>query len=115
MKAKKVPSKPQTPAQNGKTPKGPAGKQVKTPDNKAKGDKKPQTPKAQTPKTPQTPRVPLTVPEVKAKMMASVEKGVMLPKLEQKFENYVKNCFKVTEAKTIEELWKWRQTIKDKN
>uniref|UniRef100_A0A673LI89 Nucleophosmin-like n=1 Tax=Sinocyclocheilus rhinocerous TaxID=307959 RepID=A0A673LI89_9TELE len=91
VKEKKAPSKPQTPAQNGKGPKAntPA-KQNKTPEKNKKDDKKTQSP--------QTPRV-FTVPEIKAKMMASVEKGVALPKLQPKFENYVKNGFKVTEAK----------------
>uniref|UniRef100_A0A673LGW3 Nucleophosmin n=1 Tax=Sinocyclocheilus rhinocerous TaxID=307959 RepID=A0A673LGW3_9TELE len=104
VKEKKAPSKPQTPAQNGKGPKAntPA-KQNKTPEKNKKDDKKTQSP--------QTPRV-FTVPEIKAKMMASVEKGVALPKLQPKFENYVKNGFKVTEAKVIEELWKWRQSVK---
>ncbi|XP_039533715.1 nucleophosmin 1a isoform X2 [Pimephales promelas] len=110
VKGKKTPSKAQTPAQNGKGPKpNTPAKQLKTPEKNNKGDKK-----AQSPKTPQTPRV-FTVPEIKAKMMASVEKGVSLPKLQPKFENFVKNCFKATDAKVIEELWKWRQTVKEKN
>ncbi|KAL0182442.1 hypothetical protein M9458_021817, partial [Cirrhinus mrigala] len=65
--AKKTPSKPQTPAQNGKGPKPntPAKQQSKTPEKNKKDDKK-----AQSPKTPQV----LTVPDIKTKMMASVEK-----------------------------------------
>ncbi|RXN11593.1 Kv channel-interacting 1-like isoform X2 [Labeo rohita] len=103
--AKKTPSKPQTPAQNGKGPKPntPAKQQNKTPEKNKKDNKK-----AQSPKTPQV----LTVPDIKTKMMASVEKGVSLPKVQQKFENFVKNCFKVTDAKVIDELWKWRQSVK---
>uniref|UniRef100_A0A4W5QMN4 Nucleophosmin 1a n=1 Tax=Hucho hucho TaxID=62062 RepID=A0A4W5QMN4_9TELE len=117
VKAKKTPSKPQSSAHNGKGPKAntPAGKQAKTPDNKGKGGQTPkngQTPKA-TPKTPQTPKPVLTVPELKAKMMATMEKGVKLPKLQPKFESFVKNSFRVTETKTIAELWKWRQTVED--
>ncbi|XP_071220307.1 nucleophosmin-like isoform X2 [Salvelinus alpinus] len=113
VKVKKTPSKPQTPAQNGKGPKAntPAGKQSKMPDGK--GDKNGQTPKA-TPKTPQTSKPVLTVPELKAKMKATVEKGVNLPKLQPKFESFVKNSFRVTDAKAIAELWKWRQTVEDK-
>ncbi|XP_041707021.1 nucleophosmin isoform X2 [Coregonus clupeaformis] len=109
VKVKQTPSKPRTPAQNGKGPKAntPAGKQSKTPD-KGKGDKNGQTPKA-TPKTPLTPKPVLTVPELKAKM-----KGVNLPKLQPKFESFVKNSFRVTDTKIIEELWKWRQTVEDK-
>uniref|UniRef100_A0AAY4A431 Nucleophosmin n=1 Tax=Denticeps clupeoides TaxID=299321 RepID=A0AAY4A431_9TELE len=83
VKPKKAPSKPQTPAQNGKTP---------------KDSKKPQT--------------PLTLPEIKAKMMATVKKGVTLPKLLPKFENYMKNAFKVTDTKV--RMWKWRQTVEEK-
>ncbi|XP_026129273.1 nucleophosmin [Carassius auratus] len=108
VKEKKAPSKPQTPAQNGKGPKSntPAKQQNKTPEKNKKDVKK-----AQSPKTPQTPQV-LTVPEIKAKIMASVEKGVALPKLQPKFENFVKHGLKVTDAKVIEELWKWRQSVK---
>lgn len=71
---KKAPSKPQTPAQNGKGPKPntPAKQQNKTPEKNKKDDKK-----TQSPKTPQTPRV-FTVPEIKAKIMASVEKVCFL-------------------------------------
>ncbi|ROL54450.1 Kv channel-interacting protein 1 [Anabarilius grahami] len=103
---KKTPSKPQTPAQNGKGPKpSTPAKQNKTPEKSNKGDKKAQSPKSpQSPKTPQTPRV-FTVPEIKAKMMASVEKGVSLPKLQPKFENYVKNGFKATDAKSVAFIW----------
>lgn len=109
VKQKKTPSKPQTPAQNGKGPKPntPAKQQNKTPEKKKKDDTK-TTP---SPKTPQTPRV-FTVPELKAKIMASVEKGVALPKLQPKFENFIKHGLKVTDTKVIEELWKWRQSVK---
>uniref|UniRef100_A0A8C7LF07 Nucleophosmin 1a n=1 Tax=Oncorhynchus kisutch TaxID=8019 RepID=A0A8C7LF07_ONCKI len=107
---KKTPSKPQTPAQNGKGHKAntPAGKQSNMP-----GDKNGQTPKA-TPKTPQTPKPVLTIPELKAKMKATMEKGVNLPKLQPKFESFVKNSFRVTDTKAMAELWKWRQTVEDK-
>lgn len=112
LKEKKPAAKPQTPSQNGKGPKPgtPAAKPNKTPE-KNKGDKA-QTPKAQSPKTPQ--RV-FTVPEIKEKIKAAVEKGVAMPKLQPKFENYIKNCYKTTDAKVIEELWKWKQTLKEKN
>ncbi|KAL7846341.1 hypothetical protein SRHO_G00213210 [Serrasalmus rhombeus] len=114
VKAKKPAANPQNPAQNGKGPKPntPAAKQNKTPDS-GKKNKTPQTPKS--PKSPRTPQAPLTIPEIKARMMASVEKGVTLPKLQPKFENYVKNGFKVTDPKVVEELWKWRQAVKEKN
>ncbi|TRZ00267.1 hypothetical protein DNTS_003718 [Danionella cerebrum] len=103
VKEKKAPAKPQTPAQNGKGPKpNTPGKQNKTPE-KSKTPKKEQTPK--------TPKV-LTTPEIKAKIMSSVEKGVALPKVQLKFENFVKNSFKITDTEVIGELWKWSQNIK---
>ncbi|CAJ1064302.1 nucleophosmin 1a [Xyrichtys novacula] len=103
VKAKPAPSKQKSPAQNGKNskPETPAKKQ--TP--KGKGEK--------SPKTPPTPKAALTVPEMKAKMMESVKKGISLPKAQLKFENYVKNSYRVSDAKEVAELWKWRQTVKD--
>lgn len=103
--SKQTPSKPKAPAQNGKSskPNTPAKKQEKTP--KGKGDK--------SPKTPPTPKGPLSVPEIKAKMMEAVKKGVTLPKAQPKFENFVKHGHKVTEPKVIAELWKWRQALKE--
>ncbi|KAM9728051.1 nucleophosmin 1a [Menidia menidia] len=100
--AKQTPSKKKAPAQNGKSPapKTPAGKQEQTP--KGKGAKSPKTP-------PPT----LTVPEMKAKMLEAVKKGITLPKAQPKFENFVKFGHRVTDATVIAELWKWRQTLKD--
>ncbi|XP_034508420.1 nucleophosmin [Ambystoma mexicanum] len=96
-------TKAQDSSQNGKVskPSTPVTKQ-KTP------EKKPQAPQ-----TPKTPKGPLTVEEIKAKMLASAEKGVALPKVESKFQNYVKNCFRSDDTKIFQELWKWRQTLKD--
>lgn len=109
VKPKKTPAK--SPAQNGKTPNTttPTGKQNKgkTPDAKVRTEKG-------TPKTPQTPRSPPTMEEIQNKIKANIEKGVMLPKVEAKFENYIKNGFHVKDAKMIQELWKWRQTVKDR-
>ncbi|XP_060941428.1 nucleophosmin 1a isoform X2 [Limanda limanda] len=104
VKAKPAPSKKKAPAQNGKSPKPtPAKKQDKTP--KGKG--------ARSPKTPTTPKVILTVPEIKAKIMEAVSKGVTLPKAQPKFENFVKHGYRVSEAKDVADLWKWRQTVAD--
>jgi len=104
-------------AQNGKSPKAntPA-KPGKTPDSKGKGDKgSPKTPKQtpgdKKPQTPKTPAVALTIPELQAKMKETQAKGVTLPKVQPKFENFLKNCFKVSDPKVIQELWKWRQTV----
>uniref|UniRef100_H3CZL1 Nucleophosmin 1a n=1 Tax=Tetraodon nigroviridis TaxID=99883 RepID=H3CZL1_TETNG len=102
--AKATPSKPKPPAQNGKSlkPSTPAQKQEKTP--KGKGDK---------PKTSPSPKAALTLPEIKAKILEAVKKGVSLPKAQPKFENFVKHGYRVAEPKVVAELWKWRQTVKD--
>uniref|UniRef100_A0A8C8SN94 Nucleophosmin n=1 Tax=Pelusios castaneus TaxID=367368 RepID=A0A8C8SN94_9SAUR len=84
-------SKPSTPASKPKTPAS------------NKKENKPQTPKS--------PKVPLSLEEIKAKMQASLEKGSALPKLEAKFVNYVKNCFRTQDQKVIQALWQWRQTL----
>ncbi|XP_029956286.1 nucleophosmin 1a [Salarias fasciatus] len=100
VKAKPTPAKKKTPAQNGKTstPSTPASKEKqKTP--KGKGDK--------------SPKSPLTIPEVKTKIMESINKGVLMPKVQAKFENYIKNCHRLADPKDIAELWTWRQTLKD--
>ncbi|XP_069002949.1 nucleophosmin 1a [Embiotoca jacksoni] len=105
VKAKQTPAKQKAAAQNGKSlkPGTPAAKQVKTP--KGKGDK--------SPKLPQTPKVNLTLPEIKAKMLEAVTKGVTLPKVQAKFENFVKHGHRIADTKIITDLWKWRQTLKD--
>ncbi|KAE8613945.1 hypothetical protein XENTR_v10007933 [Xenopus tropicalis] len=80
-------------------------KTPKTPEQKGKQDTKPQTPK--------TPKTPLSFDEIKAKMQTSLEKGTVLPKVEVKFANYVKNCFRTENQKVIQDLFKWRQSLKD--
>ncbi|XP_047462543.1 nucleophosmin 1a [Mugil cephalus] len=102
-KAKPTPSKQKGPAQNGKSSKPATPAANQTP--KGKGEK--------SPKTPPTPKGNLTLPEIKAKMMEAVNKGVTLPKAQPKFENFVKHGHKVSDPKAIAELWKWRQTLKD--
>ncbi|KAF7206071.1 nucleophosmin 1a isoform X1 [Nothobranchius furzeri] len=102
VKAKPTPTKPKTPTQNGKSsaPSTPTSGQ-KTP--KGKGEKK----------SPATPKANLSLSEIKAKMLESVKKGVSLPKVQAKFENFCKHGQNVTDSKVISELWKWRQTLKD--
>ncbi|KAK6474744.1 nucleophosmin-like [Huso huso] len=89
-------SKPSTPAQK---------QEPKTPDGKGKEGPKPKTPKS--------PKGPMSVSAIKEKMQSTF-KGGSLPKVETKFENFVKNCFKVEDQKTIQDLWKWRQTLVEK-
>nr|XP_048717039.1 nucleophosmin isoform X2 [Caretta caretta] len=63
------------------------------------------------PQSPKSPKVPLSLEEIKAKMQATIEKGSALPKVEAKFVNYVKNCFRTQDQKVIQALWQWRQTL----
>ncbi|KAI3373518.1 hypothetical protein L3Q82_022113 [Scortum barcoo] len=89
--AKQTPSK-QAQAQNGKSPKPTTpAKQVTQNTPKGKGEK--------SPKTPATPKANLTLPEAKAKILEAVKKGVALPKLQPKFENFVKHGYRVSDAK----------------
>ncbi|XP_014893127.1 nucleophosmin 1a [Poecilia latipinna] len=101
---KATPAKPKGPAQNGKNSaqSTPAPKQ-KTPKGKAE----------KSPKTPATPKQELTLPQLKAKLMEAMKKGTTLPKVQPKFENFVKNCNKVTNPQMVADLWKWRQSLKD--
>ncbi|KAF3828318.1 hypothetical protein GH733_005015, partial [Mirounga leonina] len=72
-------------------------------------DSKPSTPRTKgqesfkkQEKTPKTPKGPSSVEDIKAKMQASIEKGGSLPKVEAKFINYVKNCFRMTDQEVTE-------------
>ncbi|XP_073476852.1 nucleophosmin [Aquarana catesbeiana] len=87
-------SEPSTPA-----------KPAKTPEQKGKQEAK---------QSPKTPKTPFTPEEIKAKMQGTLDKGGALPKIEPKFTNYVKNCFRMDDQKVIQDLWKWRQSLKDK-
>ncbi|XP_043925032.1 nucleophosmin isoform X3 [Protopterus annectens] len=87
-------------SQNGKALKGATPKVQKTPDSGKKEGGKPATPK--------TPKGPMSIEEIKAKMQ-----GVTLPKIEAKFINFVKHGFRTEDQKIIQELWKWRQSLKD--
>ncbi|XP_044934430.1 nucleophosmin-like [Mustela putorius furo] len=81
-------------------------------------DSKPSTPRTKgqesfkkQEKTPKTPKGPSSVEDIKAKMQASIEKGGSLPKVEAKFINYVKNCFRMTDQEAIQDLWQWRKSL----
>ena len=62
-------------------------------------------------KTPETPEGPSSVEDIKAKMQASIEKGGSLPRVEAKFINYVKNCFRMTDQEAVQDLWQWRKSL----
>ncbi|XP_063301345.1 nucleophosmin [Pelobates fuscus] len=89
---------------NGKATEQSTAKSPKTPEQQVKPNK---------PVTPRTPKTPFTLEEIKAKMKSSLDKGGSLPKLESKFVNYVKNCFRTDDQKIIQDLWKWRLSLKD--
>ena len=77
-------------------------------------DSKPSTPRSKAQesfkkqeKTAKTRKGPSSVEDIKGKMQASIEKGGSLPKVEAKFINYVKNCFRMA----IQDLWQWRKSL----
>jgi len=97
----KAKPKAKSPAQNGKSPKPvtPVKKEPKT--------------TAKSPKAPKTPKKSPTFEEAKLQMLEFIKKGRALPKLQPKFENLVKNAYKVSDPKVLEDLWKWKQTLKE--
>ncbi|CAJ1059136.1 nucleophosmin 1b [Xyrichtys novacula] len=79
---------------------GSAGKaMIKTP---APGKDKPQAGPSKSP----------SLTEIKSKLSAAAKEGKNLPKTEQKFENYVKSSFKISDKKVITDLWSFVQTLK---
>ncbi|KAM3856234.1 nucleophosmin [Vipera latastei] len=75
-----------------------------------------ESPKEKAPVTPKSPRPvkspkQFSIEEIKAKMQTTMEKGSNLPKLEAKFANYIKSCYKAEDPKVIQELWQWRQSL----
>ncbi|XP_065814797.1 nucleophosmin 1b [Labrus bergylta] len=86
---------------------GPAGKpsgsgiipQMKTP---APGKDKPQAGPSKSP----------SLTEIKSKLSTTAKEGKPLPKTEQKFENFVKSSFKISDKKVVKDLWSFVQTLK---
>uniref|UniRef100_A0A8C4QX71 Nucleophosmin n=1 Tax=Eptatretus burgeri TaxID=7764 RepID=A0A8C4QX71_EPTBU len=56
---------------------------------------------------PKSPKTPLTLEDVKTKMKLQMDKGIKMPKKEDKFVNHIKNCFKIEDQKMIKTLWSW--------
>ncbi|XP_076143635.1 nucleophosmin 1b isoform X3 [Alosa pseudoharengus] len=54
----------------------------------------------------------LSLADVKSKLTAAVKEGKSLPKTEQKFENYAKFSFRITDKQVVKDLWKFLQTLK---
>nr|XP_046262458.1 nucleophosmin 1b [Scatophagus argus] len=86
---------------------GPAGKpsgsavkqQIKTP---AQGKDKPQAGPSKSP----------SLAEIKNKLSTAAKEGKPLPKTEQKFENFVRSSFKISDKKVVKDLWSFVQTLK---
>ncbi|XP_056625314.1 nucleophosmin 1b [Triplophysa dalaica] len=54
----------------------------------------------------------LNLSEVKSKLASAAKEGRPLPKTEQKFENYAKSSFKITDKQVIKDLWNFVQSLK---
>ncbi|XP_068561408.1 nucleophosmin 1b isoform X1 [Cebidichthys violaceus] len=86
---------------------GPAGRpsgsavkpQTKTP---ASGRDRPQAGPSKAP----------SLTEIKSKLSTAAREGKPLPKTEQKFENYVRCSFKISDKKVVKDLWGFVQTLK---
>ncbi|XP_030622196.1 nucleophosmin 1b [Chanos chanos] len=50
--------------------------------------------------------------EIKSRLAAAAKEGKALPKTEQKFENYAKSSWKITDKEVIKDLWNYLQTLK---
>ncbi|XP_051916337.1 nucleophosmin 1b isoform X3 [Hippocampus zosterae] len=50
--------------------------------------------------------------EIKSKLSTAAKEGRPLPKTEQKFENFVKSSFKISDKKVIKDLWGFVTTLK---
>ncbi|XP_077464813.1 nucleophosmin 1b [Stigmatopora argus] len=50
--------------------------------------------------------------EIKSKLSASAKEGKTMPKTEQKFENFVKSSFKISDKTMVKELWDFVKTLK---
>ncbi|XP_039975987.1 nucleophosmin 1b [Xiphias gladius] len=50
--------------------------------------------------------------EIKSKLSAAAKEGKPLPKTEQKFENFVRSSFKISDKKVVKDLWSFVQTLK---
>ncbi|XP_062855831.1 nucleophosmin 1b isoform X2 [Trichomycterus rosablanca] len=59
-----------------------------------------------------TPGKTPSINEVKSRLATAAKEGKSLPKTEQKFENYAKSSFKITDKQVIKDLWNFVQTLK---
>ncbi|XP_037117393.1 nucleophosmin 1b isoform X2 [Syngnathus acus] len=54
----------------------------------------------------------LSLAEIKSKLSTAAKEGRPLPKTEQKFENFVKSSFKVSDKQVVKDLWGFLKTLK---
>ncbi|XP_030224339.1 nucleophosmin 1b isoform X2 [Gadus morhua] len=52
--------------------------------------------------------------EIKNKLAAAIREGKAMPKTEQKFENFAKSSFRLSDATVVKDLWSFVQTLKGK-
>ncbi|KAM3867320.1 nucleophosmin 1b [Diretmus argenteus] len=50
--------------------------------------------------------------EIKSKLSSAVKEGKALPKTEQKFENFARSAFKISDKEVVKDLWSFVQTLK---
>ncbi|XP_071391405.1 nucleophosmin 1b [Centroberyx affinis] len=50
--------------------------------------------------------------EIKSKLSSAAKEGKPLPKTEQKFENFARSSFKISDKKVVKDLWSFVQTLK---
>ncbi|XP_061691189.1 nucleophosmin 1b [Syngnathoides biaculeatus] len=53
-----------------------------------------------------------SVAEIKNKLSTAAKEGKPLPKTEQKFENFVKSSFKISDKQVVKDLWGFVKTLK---
>ncbi|XP_059919484.1 nucleophosmin 1b isoform X4 [Gadus macrocephalus] len=80
--------------------------------------------KVQTVKPPKKPPTPVMagaagpskpgIAEIKNKLAAAIREGKAMPKTEQKFENFAKSSFRLSDATVVKDLWSFVQTLKGK-
>ncbi|XP_061582117.1 nucleophosmin 1b [Cololabis saira] len=100
--AESAPKKPnKTPVKQNNPAGKPSGSTVK-PQTQTPGKDKPQADASKSP----------TLGEIKSKLSTAAKEGKPLPKTEQKFENFVKNSFKISDKTVVKDLWRFMQTLK---
>ncbi|KAK1804126.1 hypothetical protein P4O66_020167 [Electrophorus voltai] len=53
-----------------------------------------------------------SISEIRSRLATAAKEGKPFPKTEQKFENYAKSAFKISDKQVIKDLWNFVQTLK---